>query len=321
MRCCGLHRKHGLRKERIHIGRSIVEHDRVRFLSHLAVHCHVITRQCQLCRLRTTVLVQFVSNQVQSLRLCLRGQPNCLRLTLRLQQEPLLGGFGLILDFNEVTFGFVGETDFNSLGRKLGTLLVSFGTQDLLTPSTFGCSLLVHCNSNLMVGRDFRDLVPTNFQSPWHGGFLQASLDERIQPRASMQNFVQLHFSDGRSHGRLRVLNHTVQRIEGTVRRPLCIIELNEQISRNFHRNVVSCDGCLRFDIQGTFTDVNHVRNGVDQRDGDEPTGFFNGMQLSKPFHHELVTLRDDVEDGVRLCDWPVQRVSRPAAASTHAVQ
>mmetsp|Transcript_19186 Transcript_19186/g.53299 ORF Transcript_19186/g.53299 Transcript_19186/m.53299 type:complete len:274 (+) Transcript_19186:92-913(+) len=205
--CC-LHGHDSLREEGVDVAGLVVEHDGVRFLTHLPVHGHVVARKGKLCGFRTSRLLELRGDQVQGLGLGLRGETNGLGLTLRLKQQFLLRRLGLVLDLDEVTFGFVGEADLDSLRRQLRTLFVSLRPQDLFSTHALGCGLLVHGDANLLIRRDICDFVATDFQTPRHGRFLQASLDEGVQPRSVVQDLIEFQFTNCRAHRRLGVLRN-----------------------------------------------------------------------------------------------------------------
>jgi len=169
-----------------------------------------------------------------------------------------------------------------------------------------------------LIGRDFCDFVPSYFQSPRFGGFLQGPADHGIQPGASVQDLVQFHLPDGRSHGGLRVLRDAVQWIEGPVRGLLGVVEPHEEIPRHLDAHVVARDGGLGRYVEGPFPHVDHVRDVVDDGDAQEQAAVLHGVQFPEPFHDVLVSLRYNVEDGVGRRDGPPPRIGTIESPAAH---
>mmetsp|Transcript_30955 Transcript_30955/g.51155 ORF Transcript_30955/g.51155 Transcript_30955/m.51155 type:complete len:243 (-) Transcript_30955:253-981(-) len=229
----------------------------------------------------------------------LRRLSNRLRLTFRHSNGHDFGCLRLIAHLDQITFRLVLKCNLDSLRCECSSLLISLRPQDVFSSIAFGSRLLVHGTANLWIGHDFRNFIALHFEAPWDSSFLETALNDGIEAGATVQNFVQLHFSNGRSHGRLSVLSDAVDWIKGSVGCLLGVHKLNKQVTRHFDRYIVSRNRRLGRNINGSFTHIHHVRNRIHHGNSQKPTGILNDMKLSKSFHDVLVSLRDNVEDGI----------------------
>lgn len=61
----------------------------------------------------------------------------------------------------------------------------------------------------------------------------------------------------------------------------------------------------MRYDINGSFSRINDVRDTIDERDSEEESGGLDGVEFTKSFDDVEFSLRYDVEDGVWFGEWP----------------
>jgi hypothetical protein len=89
----------------------------------------------------------------------------------------------------------------------------------------------------------------------------------------------------------------------------------------NVQRTIVSSNGSLRSDIEGTLTNINDIGQTVHQWNCQEPARLVHFVELSESFDNVLVALRHNVEYRVRFGNGPLPHVSSGAATTTDSIK